>query len=45
MLDIEKCLEVFVCMVYGIIIFFGGLGMVEELLYILGIMMYLENVD
>lgn len=45
MLDIEKCLEVFVCIVYGIIIFFGGVGMVEELFYLLGILMNLVNKD
>lgn len=43
MLDIEKCLEVFVCIVYGIIIFLGGVGMVEELFYLLGILMNLVN--
>lgn len=43
MLDIEKCLEVFVCIVYGIIIFLGGVGIVEELFYLLGILMYFDN--
>lgn len=41
--DIEKCLEVFICIVYGIIIFLGGVGIVEELLYFLGILLYFEN--
>ncbi len=43
--DIEKRLEAFVRMGHGIIIFPGGAGTAEELLYILGIMMHPENAD
>ncbi|MDE1328955.1 nucleotide 5'-monophosphate nucleosidase PpnN [Vibrio aestuarianus] len=41
--DIEKRLEAFVRIAHGIIIFPGGAGTAEELLYILGIMMHPEN--
>lgn len=41
--DIEKRLEAFVRIAHGIIIFPGGPGTAEELLYILGIMMHPEN--
>ncbi|MGL5604282.1 MAG: nucleotide 5'-monophosphate nucleosidase PpnN, partial [Plesiomonas sp.] len=41
--DIEKRLEAFVRMAHGIIIFPGGVGTAEELLYILGIMINPEN--
>ncbi len=41
--DIEKRLEAFVRTGHGIIIFPGGAGTAEELLYILGIMMHPEN--
>ncbi|EGQ9135536.1 MULTISPECIES: nucleotide 5'-monophosphate nucleosidase PpnN [Vibrio] len=43
--DIEKRLEAFVRMAHGIIIFPGGPGTAEELLYILGIMMHPDNAD
>ncbi len=43
--DIEKRLEGFVRMGHGIIIFPGGPGTAEELLYILGILMHPENAD
>ncbi|CCO49385.1 Putative lysine decarboxylase [Vibrio nigripulchritudo SOn1] len=43
--DIEKRLEAFVRMAHGIVIFPGGAGTAEELLYILGIMLHPENVD
>lgn len=43
--DIEKRLEGFVRMGHGIIIFPGGPGTAEELLYILGILMHPENKD
>ncbi|KJR29207.1 LOG family protein [Vibrio navarrensis] len=43
--DIEKRLEAFVRMAHGIIIFPGGPGTAEELLYILGIMMHPENAE
>ena len=41
--DIEKRLEAFVRMAHGIVIFPGGAGTAEELLYILGIMMHPDN--
>lgn len=41
--DIEKRLEAFVRLGHGIIIFPGGPGTAEELLYILGIMMHPDN--
>lgn len=43
--DIEKRLEAFVRMAHGIIIFPGGPGTAEELLYILGIMLDPANKD
>lgn len=43
--DIEKRLEAFVRMAHGIIIFPGGPGTAEELLYILGIMLNPANKD
>ena len=43
--DIEKRLEAFVRMAHGIVIFPGGPGTAEELLYILGIMMHPENAE
>ena len=41
--DIEKRLEAFVRLGHSIVIFPGGPGTAEELLYILGIMMHPEN--
>lgn len=41
--DIEKRLEAFVRLSHGIIIFPGGVGTAEELLYILGILMNDKN--
>jgi len=41
--DIEKRLEAFVRLGHGIIIFPGGVGTVEELLYVLGILTNAEN--
>lgn len=41
--DIEKRLEAFVRFTHSIIVFPGGPGTAEELLYILGIMMHPEN--
>jgi len=41
--DIEKRLEAFVRMSHGIVIFPGGAGTAEELLYILGIMLNDKN--
>jgi predicted Rossmann-fold nucleotide-binding protein len=43
--DIEKRLEAFVRMGHGFIIFPGGAGTAEEILYILGILMHPENQD
>ena len=43
--DIEKRLEAFVRLGHGIIIFPGGPGTAEELLYILGIMLHPDNRD
>lgn len=43
--DIEKRLEAFVRIAHGIIIFPGGVGTAEELLYLLGILMNPENND
>jgi predicted Rossmann-fold nucleotide-binding protein len=43
--DIEKRLEAFVRIAHGIIIFPGGPGTAEELLYILGIMMHPNNAE
>lgn len=41
--DIEKRLEAFIRSAHGIIIFPGGAGTAEELLYLLGIMLHPEN--
>jgi len=41
--DIEKRLEAFIRIAHGIIIFPGGVGTAEELLYLLGILMDPEN--
>ncbi|WP_387689355.1 nucleotide 5'-monophosphate nucleosidase PpnN [Photorhabdus sp. RM71S] len=41
--DIEKRLEAFVRIAHGIVIFPGGVGTAEELLYLLGILMNPEN--
>jgi predicted Rossmann-fold nucleotide-binding protein len=43
--DIEKRLEAFLRMSHGIIIFPGGAGTAEELLYILGIMLNEKNAE
>lgn len=43
MIDIEKRLEAFVRIAHGIIIFPGGVGTAEELLYLLGILINPEN--
>ncbi|WP_075183177.1 nucleotide 5'-monophosphate nucleosidase PpnN [Pantoea sp. 1.19] len=43
--DIEKRLEAFVRMAHGIVIFPGGVGTAEELLYLLGILMNPHNRD
>ena len=41
--DIEKRLEAFVRMGHGFVLFPGGVGSAEELLYILGILMHPAN--
>lgn len=41
--DIEKRLEAFVRAGHGIIVFPGGVGTMEEILYILGILLHPEN--
>ncbi len=43
--DIEKRLEAFVRLGHGIIIFPGGAGTAEELLYLLGILLHPDNKD
>ena len=43
--DIEKRLEAFVRVGHGIIIFPGGAGTMEELLYLLGILLHPDNQD
>ncbi len=43
--DIEKRLEAFVRVGHGIVIFPGGAGTTEELLYLLGILMHPDNKD
>ncbi len=43
--DIEKRLEAFVRLGHGIIVFPGGAGTAEEILYILGILLHPENKD
>lgn len=41
--DIEKRLEAFVRLAHSIIVFPGGVGTVEEILYLLGIVMHPDN--
>lgn len=41
--DIEKRLEAFIRMAHGIIVFPGGVGTAEEILYLLGILLREEN--
>ena len=43
--DIEKRLEAFVRLAHGIVVFPGGAGTAEEVLYLLGILMHPENAD
>jgi predicted Rossmann-fold nucleotide-binding protein len=43
--DIEKRLEAFVRIAHAIVIFPGGVGTAEELLYLLGVLMHPDNVD
>lgn len=41
--DIEKRLEAFVRMAHGIIVFPGGVGTAEEILYLMGILLHPDN--
>ena len=43
--DIEKRLEAFVRTGHAIVVFPGGAGTAEEILYILGILLHPDNVD
>lgn len=43
--DIEKRLEAFVRLGHGIIIFPGGVGTCEELLFLLGVLLHPENIQ
>ena len=43
--DIEKRLEAFVRIGHGIIVFPGGVGTCEEILYLLGILLHPDNAD
>lgn len=43
--DIEKRLEAFVRASHGIVIFPGGVGTAEELLYLLGLLLHEKNAD
>jgi hypothetical protein len=43
--DIEKRLEAFVRIGHGIIVFPGGVGTAEEILYLLGLLLREENMD
>ncbi len=43
--DIEKRLEAFVRVAHGIVVFPGGVGTAEEILYMLGILLHPENAE
>ena len=43
--DMEKRLEAFVRVGHGIIVFPGGVGTAEEILYLLGVLMHPDNAD
>jgi len=43
--DIEKRLEAFVRVAHGIVVFPGGVGTLEEILFLLGILMHPDNED
>lgn len=43
--DIEKRLESFIRLAHGIIVFPGGPGTLEEILYLLGILLHPDNAD
>ena len=41
--DIEKRLEAFVRLAHGVVVFPGGVGTAEEILYLLGILLQEQN--
>ncbi len=43
--DMEKRLEAFIRIAHGVIVFPGGVGTLEEILYLLGILLHPDNVD
>lgn len=43
--DMEKRLEAFVRLSHGIIVFPGGVGTAEEILYLLGVLLHPDNAD
>ncbi|WP_104203660.1 nucleotide 5'-monophosphate nucleosidase PpnN [Billgrantia saliphila] len=43
--DIEKRLEAFIRIGHGIVVFPGGVGTAEEILYLLGILLHPDNAD
>lgn len=43
--DIEKRLEAFVRLAHGVVIFPGGVGTAEEILYLLGILLHPKNAE
>jgi predicted Rossmann-fold nucleotide-binding protein len=43
--DMEKRLEAFVRVGHGIVVFPGGVGTVEEILYLLGVLLHPQNAD
>ncbi|SFF56716.1 hypothetical protein SAMN04488120_10940 [Fontimonas thermophila] len=43
--DIEKRLEAFVRLAHGIVVFPGGVGTMEEILYLLGILLHPDNAE
>lgn len=43
--DIEKRLEAFVRLGHGIVVFPGGVGTAEEILYLLGVLLHPDNAD
>ncbi|MDX1498527.1 MAG: nucleotide 5'-monophosphate nucleosidase PpnN [Woeseiaceae bacterium] len=43
--DIEKRLEAFVRVGHGVVVFPGGVGTAEEILYLLGILLHPDNAD
>ena len=43
--DMEKRLEAFVRIAHGVVVFPGGVGTVEEILYLLGVLLHPDNSD